>query len=311
MTTAVAEPQAEVRIDDETDDQTPLSDRAVLVRLAIGNWNERAVDNEITRQVNEGNNASMDAGRYVKRLFPKQVTLEVRNLGHQARQAHNGLTMPWDDHGTRILPIQAYSRYNEQIDRIIDQRIDARNRLVRDYDAHLREARKFRGDLFRDADYPEPEELARAITMEKEFMPVPEGRHLIAHLPESERRRIQREIEQRISERISNAVHDLYRRLHAIVSQASDRMAPDEDGRDKTFRNTLIAKLKEMPDTVRVLNITNDPELDRMCRILSEAVHDVQPDQIRSNTKEFDPDKRARLKSTIQDMEILLAGYVT
>lgn len=306
MTTTLERPTTETVVN-ETE---KITNRAVLVRLTIGNWNERAVDKEITREINENKNASMDAGRYVKQLFPKEVTMQVRGLGNQARQTHNKMTMPWDDHGTRLLPINAYEKYVSLIDNIMEQRIDARNDLVNNYTAHIREAQRFRGELFCPEDYPEADELANSITMEREFMPVPDGQHFIAHLPEEERERIKQEIEERINERIRSAVEDLYRRLQHNVAQAAERMRPDEEGNEKTFRNTLIENLREISENAPMLNITNDPKIDQICKQIQDIVADLDPNQIRSKSKEYNSEKRQEFSKTMSDMETLLAGYV-
>ena len=287
-----------------------ITNRAVLVRLTIGNWNERSVDKETTREINENKNASMDAGSYVKQLFPKQVTMQVRGLGTLARQTHNKMTMPWDDHGTRLLPIDAYDKYVSMINNIMEQRIDARNVLVNNYDAHVREAQRFRGELFSPGDYPDAVELAESITMEREFMPVPDGQHFIAQMPEEEREQIKKEIEDRITERVRSAVEDLYKRLQRNVALAAERMRPDEEGNEKTFRNTLIKNLQEVSETAPMLNITNDPKIDRICAQIQDTVADLDPNQIRSKSKEYDSEKRLEFTKTMSDMETLLAGYV-
>ena len=306
MTTTLERPATKTVVN-ETE---KITNRAVLVRLTIGNWNERAVDKEITREINENKNASMDAGRYVKQLFPKEVTMQVRGLGNQARQTHNKMTMPWDDHGTRLLPINAYEKYVSMIANIMEQRIDARNDLVNNYTAHIREAQRFRGELFCPEDYPGADELANSITMEREFMPVPDGQHFIAHLPEEERERIKQEIEERINERIRSAVEDLYRRLQRNVAQAAERMRPDEEGNEKTFRNTLIENLREISENAPMLNITNDPKIDQICKQIQDTVADLDPNQIRSKSKEYNSEKRQEFSKTMSDMETLLAGYV-
>ena len=307
MSTSIAEREA--TFIQEEPKQLNLADRAVLVKLNIGNWNERAVDKEVTKEVTHNKEASPDAGRFMKRLMPKVVTIEVRTIGTQARQFHNRLTMPWDDNGTRLLPVDVYQEYVAEIDRLMEMRTDAKNRLIDNYPSHVREAKRFLGQMFQETDYPSPDELESCITMDKEFLPVPDGRHFIAHVPDEEREKIRTQIEQRINDRIRGGVEDLYKRLYQIVSQADDRMKPGQDGKDKTFRNSMVANLKEHLETIPILNITDDPNLTMICKRLSDITQNLEPDELRPKNKEYDASKRAKFKATMSDMNNQLAGY--
>ena len=133
---------------------TAVSQRAVLVTLHIRNWSETATDQSATQQVADANNVSPGSGRYIKRLLNKHACEDVRRLGQDARKAHNDLTMPWDDQGTRLLPIKAYDRYKETISNLMERRQEATNRLIFCYSEHIQQAQNELGTLFNASDYP-------------------------------------------------------------------------------------------------------------------------------------------------------------
>ena len=135
-----------------------------------------------------------------------------------------------------------------------------------------------------------------AISMELEFTKVLDGQILRADLPEHERLCIQ------------SALEDLFRRLSKHVHAASERLRQNDDGTDKTFRNTLVSNLRGIVDTIPLLNITNDPTLTSMAGQLA-AMKDLQPDNLRSNHKAFDPGKREGFNETVDDTASQFAGY--
>lgn len=290
-------------------DSQEIAQRAVLVQLHIRNWSETATDQNATEQVASTNNVSPGSGRYIKRLVNKTACQEVRRLGQDARNSHNDLTMPWDDKGTRLLPIKAYNRYREVIGGLMDRRTDAVNRLVAEYDNHIRQAEFELGALFNPSDYPTPSELRAAFSMDWEFGEVPDGQNFRADLPEHERQRIKQDIEQRVAARINHGLEDLYARLGKYVKAASERLSANDDGTDKHFKNTLVSNLQGIVANIPLLNVTDDPKLASMAQQLQSAMQGLEPDHLRPSNKSFDVAKREKFKQTVDEMSEQFAGY--
>ena len=286
-----------------------VADKAVLVTLHITNWSETATDVVATQQVAETNQVSPGSGRYIKRLLNKKACEPVRRIGQDARKTHNDLTMPWDDMGTRLLPIKAYQKYKDKITDLMERRQEATNRLLYEYQNHIKQAELELGALFNPGDYPTPEQLRQSISITWEFGEVPDGQHFRADLPEHERRRIQQEIEQRVAARIDNGLEDLFRRVGRAVTAASERMKTNDEGSDKLFRNTLLTNLNGIVENIPLLNVTGNPVLDEMARQLTEAMAGLQPDHLRPANKAFDAAKRDRFKAAVDDMADQFSGY--
>ena len=286
-----------------------VADKAVLVTLHISNWSETATDVVATQQVADANQVSPGSGRYIKRLLNKKACEDVRRLGQDARKAHNDLTMPWDDQGTRLLPIKAYEKYKQKIHELMERRQEATNRLIYKYQDHIAQAQLELGSLFNPTDYPTTDQLRKAISMDWEFGEVPDGQHFRADLPEHERIRIQKEIEDRVAARIDHGLEDLFRRVGKAVSAASERMKDSTDGSDKLFKNTLLTNLNSIVENIPLLNVTGNPVLDEMARQLTEAMAGLQPDHLRPNNKAYDPVKRERFASAVADMTDQFSGY--
>ena len=78
-----------------------LTHDAMLVSLRINSWSGRLYDRQASQQVAVHNDADTGAGRYNKRLLPKQAFAALAATMSNARTSHNANTLPWDDQGGR------------------------------------------------------------------------------------------------------------------------------------------------------------------------------------------------------------------
>ena len=90
-----------------------------------------------------------DGGELFSASAPKEIAhstgvcpLSVRYwpLQESTPKLHNSLTMPWNNNGTRLLPIKAYTCYKESIQRLMDRHDETTNRLIYRYNDHIRQA---------------------------------------------------------------------------------------------------------------------------------------------------------------------------
>ena len=87
-----------------------LTHDAMLVSLRINSWSGRLYDRQASQQVAVHNDADTNAGRYNKRLLPKQAFAALAATMSNARTSHNANTLPWDDQGGRLLTVANYDR---------------------------------------------------------------------------------------------------------------------------------------------------------------------------------------------------------
>ena len=85
-----------------------LTHDAMLVSLRINSWSGRLYDRQASQQVAVHNDADSSAGRYNKRLLPKQAFAALAATMSNARTSHYANTLPWDDQGGRLLTVANY-----------------------------------------------------------------------------------------------------------------------------------------------------------------------------------------------------------
>ena len=285
-----------------------LTHDAMLVALRITAWSGRQYDRKASTHVAVHHEASVSAGRYNKCLLPRTAFAAINSTMSAARTAHYAQSLPWDDQGSRLLPVANYERYTELMDGLRERMVRERARFIEDYEDNIDKARLDLGKLFRIAEYPSREDLHGKFGLRYRIIPVPDADHFMAKLASDDTDRVKRDIESQIEERLHDAVGDLYRRLGEAVERVSERLREDDEGKPLVFRDSMIGNIRELVDIVPRLNIFGDDQLAQLCQQVKEKVAGVEPDALRPS-KSFDPVARANVKREADALAEKFAGY--
>ncbi len=285
-----------------------LTRDAMLVGLRISAWSGRLYDREASDHVAVHHDASMNVGRYNKRLLPKAALAALNATMSEARTRHYANSLPWDDKSSRLLTVANYEHYTEIMDGLREHLVRQRARFIEDYDDYVEQARLDLGKLFRIGEYPSKEDLREKFSIRYRITPVPDADHFIARLASDDTDRVKRDIERHIEEQLHDAVGDLYRRLAEAVERVSERLCEDGDGKPLVFRDTMISNIRDLVDVVPRLNIFGDQRLAGLCEQVKERIAGVEPDSLRPS-RTFDPAARDRVKRDADALMEQFAGY--
>ncbi len=285
-----------------------LTRDAMLVGLRISAWSGRLYDREASDHVAVHHDASMNVGRYNKRLLPKAALAALNATMSEARTRHYANSLPWDDKRSRLLTVANYEHYTEIMDGLREHLVRQRARFIEDYDDYVEQARLDLGKLFRIGEYPSKEDLREKFSIRYRITPVPDADHFIARLASGDTDRVKRDIERHIEEQLHDAVGDLYRRLAEAVERVSERLCEDGDGKPLVFRDTMISNIRDLVDVVPRLNIFGDQRLAGLCEQVKERIAGVEPDSLRPS-RTFDPAARDRVKRDADALMEQFAGY--
>ncbi len=287
-----------------------LSSRAMLCSLSIRMWSARKHDPDASEEIAARHGAQSDSGRYHKLLLPKQALAEIQTIVSDARQEHYFITLPWDDNGYRVLPAAAYMDHVEKM-RILSKRFTTGvDVLARQFLTLIEQARMRLGGLFRERDYPTPDELRAKFSFETKVMPLPDAGDFRVGLGDEEKERIKRQITAAVEASLQVGSRELWFRLYEAVQHMADRLTAykvTDQGVEHPFRDTVVTNLVKLVDVLPKLNITNDPELDRLAEhvrtsLLIDPKELRKSDAIRAET--------AKVAASIaQHMAGYMAGY--
>lgn len=262
---------------------TSIHSRALLVWLTISSWSARKYDRAVSNKVNTDMNASTDAGRYNKFLLPGDAPSykALTTLMAGIRAQHYTHSLAWSDEGWRLLPTANYMTYTTWYREQQRNVTIALNAFLADYPSLKAQACSKLGKLYKDEDYPSMADIRSKFELTVKYSPLPNVGDVRVDLADDQIASIESAIVKSQADAIGIAMRDAWTRLHDVVNKISERLGTP----DAIFRDTLITNARELCDSLKRLNVTNDPDLESMRRDVLERLTTFDPDVLRDTPK--------------------------
>lgn len=248
---------------------TNLNERAMLASLTIRGWSARKHDKRITNDVATREHASADAGRYNKRLMPKDALAFLTSAASAARAEHYKRTLPWSDEGARILSASGYFDYAKAVKAIRADYMSAADDFAARYPDYVKAAQRQLGNMFDPGDYPSPEAIRDKFAIELHVFPLPSADDFRANLPGDELAAIRADIEAQVRASLTAGQADVYRRVsealtHMVTKLRAYQPATLDTKASGIFRDSLVDNVRELATLIPSLNVTGDAALDTL-----------------------------------------------
>ena len=262
-----------------------LESNAMIVQLAVNNWTATKHDPTISEDLTQLYNAENNSARVNKKLINKDSLKAIRDAIAAARRWHNSLTLPWGDHGDRLLPVDLHELYVEKIDHWIIELEKARYQFLNEYEDLIEEAKLMLGKMFNRQDYPSRSEVAQKFGIAYEINPVPSAKHFIVNLTEKEAEKIKADLEKRMTVKLDNAIVQLYERLETALRRLIMRLGTDKFGKPKRIHSTALETMRELADAIPSMNIVSDSRLNEISERIKEVLENVAISDLRNVSK--------------------------
>lgn len=274
---------------------TSIHSRALLVNLSISTWAARKYDKAITSKVHADNGASSDSGRYNKMLLPGDAKAykDLVSLASSIRVAHYGHTLAWSDEGWRLLPTANYMVYTTWFRDQVRAFNDALDTFESMYPILRSNAQAKLNGMFRADDYPSTQDVRKRFAIAAQYSPVPAAGDIRVELATDQIGVIEQSITERVESATRLAMDDAWKRLHDCVAHIAERLSDPE----AIFRDSLINNAREVCQSLKRLNVTNDPDLETMRERVEKEIASFSPDTLRGS-------KGARQSTANKAMEI-------
>ena len=275
--------------------------QAMVVNLQIGVWMGYRLDKEASRELTDEKNAEADAARVNTHLIPKDKLKPIVSASGAVRSHFYDKTLPWQDNGNRLLTRKLYMKFIEEHQRLVTAFTEAVDQfLARDYLVAQEKARFRMGELFKPDVYPSAEALRRRFYVNLDIDAVTTAGDFRVEMDQNTIDEVREGMEQAMGARIGRAMQDVWARLNTTLGHFAEKMAGDG-----IFRNTTLTNLEELVQVLPDLNITNDPELERIRLEIADKIIGFDAQDLRK-------DKLVRDRAATEASKIVeeMAGFL-
>lgn len=285
-----------------------LGSCALIVEFNASVWTARKLDRKVTDEAIATHGAqAKDSVRANKNLLAgRRELVDIQQLVTKVRNFIYDNTLPWSNNGQQLLPSSKFLAFDKKLSVYKEEFDELAAQFVRIYPTLITAQAMALGSMFNRADYPPAGDIARRFAFNYDYFPVPTAGDFRVDVGNMAASELKERLEKMATARIDSALGDLKRRLGEHLHRMSERLVTDIDPvtkepKHRKFTSTLVTSAWDLCDLVKGLNVTNDPDLIRACKVLENALAGTSAESLRT-----DPIKRADVK---KDVDSLLGAF--
>ena len=204
----------------------------------------------------------------------------LTSLKSQINKYWKDNSLPYPETGVRLIKHDRIDEFNSTLEDYREQLL-AGVRLLDDHFAEIKEAASIRlGSLYDPSDYASS--LVDEFQITWDFPSVEPPNYLQQLNPELYEEQARR-VTQRFEHAVDLAEQAFIEELDRLVNHLSERLAGNEDGRPKIFRDSAVSNLTEFFERFRSLNVHSNAELDALVDRAEQVISGVNPQGLRDN----------------------------
>lgn len=277
-----------------------IARRTLVVNVTVSQWSGRKLDKAASDEVTASKGSKAGRARLNKLLIRKEALTPVQAAARAIRDYVAENSVPWGNGGERAILAANYLDFTQRLGELIREFKDEANQLADDYTKEVERARFELNALFNPDDYPSEDYVRNAFDVKVGVRPMVTGENLIVDdLDESMLADIRQQVERDLAETESDAMKGVWQSIIGMVKEMRDRMAAEKP----RFRRALVDNFIDLTDRLSRLNVSGDPELERLREELRQSLTGFSADDLRK-----DADTR---KEFVTEADRILAGFVT
>ena len=205
----------------------------------------------------------------------------VTAVRHQAIAYWKNESLPYPEPGVRLVKRERIAVFDERMNSFRRELAVAAEQLDEHFESLKSTARDRLGRLFTASDYPAT--LVGLFELSWDFPNVQPPDYLQRLNPELYREECRR-VQSRFDEALRLAEEAFAQELSRLVGHLTERLAGEEDGRPKIFRDSAVGNLLEFFDRFRALNVHGNEQLDALVAQCRRIIGGIEPRELREST---------------------------
>jgi hypothetical protein len=253
------------------------NENSILAVLMVRYWAGFKHDKIASLQTITDNNMEAGAGKFNKKLLPKDALKAIKHVVTQFKYYFNDNTLTYKALlGTRILPSKEFMTFQKQVIKAQDDLEKAVQEFSICYAAHKTAAQSMLGSLYNDKDYPEISELREKFKITVNYFPVPEPQRFNDSVSSTQVDKLTAQI----NEMSLDAKYDLVNRTEKIARTLMDTL---ENDNKRIFYSTVVVNIDKLSNQLEMLNYDNDPLIMELKNVVDNNIVGIRMDYLRDS----------------------------
>lgn len=269
-----------------------LATSAVLVNAEVSVWSATKQDRVISNEVTTAKKADHSAGRYVKNLLADDPT--HKQLLNYRQTVYNWLrrsTYDWNG-SLRLLPVVNLPKFKAEFHQHEKSYFALRDEFLGKYPQIVSNMAFKQGDMFDRNEYPSVDQIKDKFRIRLYVAEVPQSDYRCAiaqDLAEDLKTTYQKQVNDEIVPQVMADIANQFMEVMESISHCCgvDEIGTSTDGEVKTKKRkiyeTTVDKAKDLCNTFRAFNLTNDAELAKASASLEKVLGGVTAEDIRES----------------------------
>lgn len=259
-----------------------LEEKAMLVRLQLGQWTARRQSKIGTKKVQDEFKLASGQALVTKALVANNALATINSKLNYASSWFKSHTLPWTDDGYRILSSAGYTEFMSVMRAIKADVLAEIDKVSDNYEAIKAEAMLAlngpieSGGLYDEADYPS--NIRDKYRFDVTIQPIPKRQDFrVTGISDEALEEIEKQIEERYKSAESNAMKEVYDRVYEVMTKVYEAFSNPE----ANFQDSKIDNVTELMEMLPKLNIAGDKNLDQMRKVIETKICTLNPRELR------------------------------
>ena len=280
-----------------------LHSSAVLAEFTVTFWSGRKRDKRASAQVTMHNNARSGTANVYKKLLGDCAELKtVADFTSKVRLHHYALTMPWADHGQRLVPTAVLMDYTEQMSSYEQEFYQLTQEFLNVYEWEIIQARAKLGNLFDNADYASVDDLRRKFSYKVAITPVPSSGDFRVDLGNEVNTMLQTSFQEHYEEQLTKAMGDVYNRTRTYLERLYHSLDYNEGEKRPRLMESTFDGVLDMIELLGICNLTGDVQMEAIRAKLENQFRGVGKMPLSSEALRYSSHVRAETKAVVKDV---------
>ncbi len=272
-----------------------MHNRVMICKLKISQWTGEKIDRGVTLEIEEQKNAE-GAGAFHKYLVNKDALAEVKKSANKIRSFYDRVTILLPSISDRMIPVKKYFGFIQELGVLKAEFEQKVQDFLSEYDACKEEAKRRLGNMYKDSDFPDNEDIRDKFGIQVSFMKIGSNADTVVLDKEDyeelskeycvSREQLEEKINQAIKETSEEMKKDfsasnilLYSKLSTVVYNMIERLRDEQN----KFKDSLVSNIAEVCNDVKGLNVFRDEELNSLAEEISNRLTAVSPQTLRTS----------------------------